>query len=133
MGSATKIEWRGDWRAAARIVKDGWVAEMAIPFSILRYPLADRPPFGVCFARRLKRTEAWSDWPRMKDDSAEPQLRRLDGGRGAVHRPKTAADALHADYAETDHVGVISGLDAKHTFDNGVVAVATGEPGLPQR
>ncbi|MCS7224073.1 MAG: carbohydrate binding family 9 domain-containing protein [Armatimonadetes bacterium] len=37
-GAAAKIEWRGDWNAAAKITKDGWEAEIAIPFRILRLP-----------------------------------------------------------------------------------------------
>jgi hypothetical protein len=37
-GAAFKAEWRGQWRAAARVTPAGWVAEMAIPFSMLRLP-----------------------------------------------------------------------------------------------
>ncbi|HIE27229.1 TPA: hypothetical protein EYP66_08080 [Candidatus Poribacteria bacterium] len=36
-GTGTKIEWIGDWQAAAKLQPDGWTAEMAIPFSLLKY------------------------------------------------------------------------------------------------
>ena len=50
-GSASKIEWRGDWEAAATRTPTGWQAEMAIPFSILRYS-ADQEEFGIAVTRR---------------------------------------------------------------------------------
>jgi hypothetical protein len=37
-GAAFKAEWRGQWRAAARVTPTGWAVEMAIPFSMLRLP-----------------------------------------------------------------------------------------------
>src|SRR5438093_4385532 len=37
-GRATKLEWEGKWQAAARIGRDGWTAEMAIPWAILNHP-----------------------------------------------------------------------------------------------
>ncbi|MCC6038231.1 MAG: hypothetical protein LM632_08510, partial [Armatimonadetes bacterium] len=30
-GAAAKIEWRGDWQAAAKITEKGWQVEIAIP------------------------------------------------------------------------------------------------------
>jgi hypothetical protein len=61
-GAAAKIEWRGDWQAAARPTERGWTAEMAIPFSLLRYPPA-QSRFGLIFRRRLSRlNQEWS-WP----------------------------------------------------------------------
>jgi hypothetical protein len=49
-GPLSKVEWKGDWYAAARIVEDGWTAEMAIPFSVLAYR-PDATRFGINFAR----------------------------------------------------------------------------------
>ncbi len=34
-GRARKIEWKGDWQAAAQRSAEGWTAEMAIPLAIL--------------------------------------------------------------------------------------------------
>mgnify|MGYP000303679173 FL=1 len=35
-GASFKAEWRGRWRAASRVTPTGWVAEVAIPFTMLR-------------------------------------------------------------------------------------------------
>lgn len=43
------------WNSAARITKDGWVLEMAVPFSSLRYKKADPQTWGILLYR---------NWPR---------------------------------------------------------------------
>jgi len=55
-GSAAKIEWRGDWKGAAVRTPDGWTAEMAIPFSILRYP-PGQTTFGFDVGRFLAKEQ----------------------------------------------------------------------------
>jgi len=56
----TKIEWRGDWLAAAKIQPYGWSVEMAIPWSILKYP-SNQSVMGIAFFRRHSRTDQiWS-------------------------------------------------------------------------
>ena len=57
---ASKIEWRGDWQSAAKRVDDGYVVEMAVPFSVLQYN-ADQTSFGLCFYRSHARLyEYWA-------------------------------------------------------------------------
>lgn len=51
-GAATKIEWRGDWRAAAKVTQQGWQAEIAIPFRILRLPYKVTA-LGLSFTRSI--------------------------------------------------------------------------------
>lgn len=58
-GTGTKIEWIGDWQAAAKLQPDGWTAEMAIPFSMLKYH-TNQTVMGVAFVRRHPRSgEMW--------------------------------------------------------------------------
>jgi len=61
-GSASKVEWRGDWRAASRVNGEGWTAEMEIPFALLRYPRGQRA-FGLLFGRFVPRLREGSSWP----------------------------------------------------------------------
>ncbi len=42
-GRAEKSEWIGLWKAAAQIVEDGWIVEMAIPWQMLDYPDTKEP------------------------------------------------------------------------------------------
>ncbi len=60
-GRASKIEWKGDWSAAASRTPNGWTAEIAIPFEILNYEEGSGT-FGVNFVRYHHRTQETSRW-----------------------------------------------------------------------
>ena len=61
-------EWDAVWSARTRVLSDGWTAEVAIPWSTLRYRRGQgRAPWGVNFVRivrRLNESSGWSPWPR---------------------------------------------------------------------
>ena len=61
-GTAGNITWRGDWNAAGKMVADGWVCEIAIPFQLLRYP-DSADIFGITFTRTVVRTDENTAWP----------------------------------------------------------------------
>ena len=54
-------EWDPIWAAQARIVADGWVAEMAIPFRSLSYE-AGQPNWGFDFSRNISRKNENIQW-----------------------------------------------------------------------
>ncbi len=59
--------WDGVWDAAARIVNDGWTAEIEIPFSTVRFVPSDSQIWGVNFQRHTRRkneTALWSPIPK---------------------------------------------------------------------
>jgi hypothetical protein len=58
--------WDAVWSAAAKVDDEGWVAEMRIPLSQLRYSTAERQNWGVQLIRREANGEetTWSPWPR---------------------------------------------------------------------
>jgi hypothetical protein len=45
--------WDAVWESAAKIVSGGWVAEVRIPFSQLRFPAKDKHTWGINFIRRI--------------------------------------------------------------------------------
>jgi Domain of unknown function (DUF5916)/Carbohydrate family 9 binding domain-like len=47
--------WDGVWKSAVRIVPDGWIAEVRIPFSQLRFPDRDVHVWGLNITRRTAR------------------------------------------------------------------------------
>ncbi|HEU4888567.1 MAG TPA: DUF5916 domain-containing protein [Thermoanaerobaculia bacterium] len=51
--------WDGVWESATKVVPDGWIAEMRIPFSQLRFP--DKPVhvWGLNVTRRTVRNNEW--------------------------------------------------------------------------
>ena len=62
-GRAEKSEWIGLWKTAARIVDDGWVVEMEIPWQMLDYPDTKEPiRMGINVDRLQQRTGEKSWW-----------------------------------------------------------------------
>lgn len=77
-GRATKIEWKGDWTAAAARTDYGWSAEIAIPFAILNYR-EDDSVFGVNVVRYHNRTREWSRWADVTPRNLPEEMGRLTG------------------------------------------------------
>ena len=130
-GTSEKIEWKGDWRAAARIDEQGWTAEVAIPLSILRYP-DGQDCFRISLERRLARAEDEAVWPpgfaRRHD---RDECARWTG----VATPRVGFRYVAMPYLlsvaseqEEQRETLTGGLDVKGTFPNGVVALATYKP-----
>lgn len=58
--------WDAIWRGAARVTRDGWTAELRIPFSELRFASAEQLVWGMQVRRIVARTNedtVWSPWP----------------------------------------------------------------------
>jgi hypothetical protein len=66
-GSINKVEWRGDWRAAAKVVDDGYCVEMAIPFALLKHKKG-QDTFGLCLERWLPKEKSWVCWPNINGE-----------------------------------------------------------------
>ncbi|MDA3943009.1 MAG: DUF5916 domain-containing protein [Bacteroidetes bacterium] len=54
--------WDAVWRSATQIVAGGWVAEMMIPYSALRFPKKDVQQWGLNFQRNIQRKREVSSW-----------------------------------------------------------------------
>jgi hypothetical protein len=54
----SKIEWVGDWLAAASVNASDWTAEMAIPWSMLKYPKG-QSTMGLTFLRHHESNDQW--------------------------------------------------------------------------
>ncbi|MCC6446065.1 MAG: carbohydrate binding family 9 domain-containing protein [Armatimonadetes bacterium] len=60
-GTATKVQFKGDWKASAAMNGEGWCAEISIPYSVLRYSNGTRE-FGVNLRRRQQRLQEDYYW-----------------------------------------------------------------------
>jgi hypothetical protein len=56
------ITWDAVWESAAKINAAGWVAEIAIPYSALRFPKTDIQVWGINFWRNFHRKNEFSTW-----------------------------------------------------------------------
>ncbi len=54
--------WDAVWKSAVRITDIGWIAEIEIPYSAIRFPKEDIQVWGVNFWRSIKRRHEWSTW-----------------------------------------------------------------------
>ncbi|UCC68340.1 MAG: carbohydrate binding family 9 domain-containing protein, partial [Armatimonadota bacterium] len=132
-GSATKIEWRGDWRGAAVRTPTGWQAEMAIPFGILRYP-PGQTTFGFNVGRRFAGERISTRYPAEMGIAADPN-RAAD--LVGLHPPASARRPLMMPYLTLDtgeSVGrrTEAGLDVQCTLRNGLTALAVVNPDFKQ-
>lgn len=71
-GNSSDFSWDAVWDAAVRVTEDGWIVEMEIPYSMLRFSQASEQTWGVQFERRIARNDETAQW--------EPVTRAERGG-----------------------------------------------------
>ena len=67
-GREVNQSWDGVWYVKSRVVDDGWIAEIAIPFKTLKFPQAPVQTWGINFQRTIRtRNEdaLWAPVPRI--------------------------------------------------------------------
>lgn len=55
--------WDAVWYSSVRVTDVGWVVEMRIPYSMLRFSGEDIQTWGIHFTRRIPRLGEESEWP----------------------------------------------------------------------
>ncbi|HOO65853.1 MAG: carbohydrate binding family 9 domain-containing protein [Bacteroidales bacterium] len=54
--------WDAVWESHTSIVAEGWIAEIRIPYSALRFPGAENQLWGINFWREVRRNRETSSW-----------------------------------------------------------------------
>ncbi|HDZ40067.1 MAG TPA: hypothetical protein ENH59_00065 [Bacteroidetes bacterium] len=54
--------WDAVWESRTSIIENGWVAEIRIPYSALRFPKAEVQTWGINFWREVRRSREQSSW-----------------------------------------------------------------------
>lgn len=57
------VSWEAIWYSAVRVTPEGWVVELRIPYSMLRFPDVEAQTWGIHFTRRIPRLGEQSEWP----------------------------------------------------------------------
>ena len=60
--------WDAVWEAETRITPEGWIIEMRIPYSALRFPAAAEQTWHVNFVRHIRRYRQTAFWNEVKPD-----------------------------------------------------------------
>ncbi len=116
-------EWDGIWDARARVTKEGWVAEIAIPFKTLRFK-PGQTTWGLNVERQIKRRQETARWASPRNDvwlsnlAAAGQLAGLEGlqqGRGLDIRPFVSAGEKNSDGTAKVGLDVVKSLTPNMT------------------
>jgi hypothetical protein len=54
--------WNAVWRSATKLTDKGWVVEMAIPYSALRFPKVEEQLWRINFVRQIRRNRETDYW-----------------------------------------------------------------------
>ncbi|MFQ5448343.1 MAG: DUF5916 domain-containing protein, partial [Saprospiraceae bacterium] len=60
--------WDAVWDSEARITSEGWVVEMKIPYSAIRFPNTGEQVWHINFARQIRRLRETSYWNEVNPD-----------------------------------------------------------------
>lgn len=60
--------WEGVYRSEARITSEGWVLEVAIPFTTIRFSADEAPEMGIAIRRAIRRKNEEVYWPHIGQD-----------------------------------------------------------------
>ena len=74
--------WDAIWYSKARVTSEGWLVEMRIPYSMLRFADRQEQTWGIHFTRRNPRLGEQSEWPhvpRARRDNLVAEFGQLRG------------------------------------------------------
>ncbi len=143
----TDYSWEGVWESAVRITDDGWIAELRIPFSQLRFPAARKQIWGINASRYIHRKNetVWLQLvPKNESGTASrmDDLVGLDGleshrhldlmpyvaSRGEFIRPSAPNDPFN----DGSRMFASTGLDIKYGVSSNITLDATVNPDFGQ-
>lgn len=84
-GYGDDFSWEGLWHTEGRIVSDGYVVLITIPFKTLRFSDAEEQTWGVMLGRFINRNNEFSMWPfitRKRLPQFVAQFGNMEGLRG---------------------------------------------------
>ncbi len=134
--------WNAVWRSAVRSTSEGWVVEMQIPFTMLRFSDAKNQRWGINFRRIIPRLGEVSDWvliPRTERSSGTvAQYGILEGiteirsRRNVQVTPYTVGNATRDSEEATSTYTTDVGVDLKIGLSSNVTLDATFNPDFGQ-
>ena len=126
-GTGTKIEWIGDWQGAAKLQPDGWTAEMAIPFSMLKYH-SNQTVMGIALVRRHPRSGEMWVCPNVGPMFNVSLFHDWTGLRLPRIRPRPFIMGYTLAEKTKEEQDLTAGLDVKCRFTSSLIGVATAYP-----
>lgn len=87
IGTQEDYNWDAVWHSSVRKTNFGWIAEIKIPFSQLRFPNKKNQTWSINFIRNIQRKREISSWNIMdiKNTSIITQMGKIQGIKGIYH------------------------------------------------
>ncbi len=144
-GNNIDVSWDAVWNSAVRITPEGWVAELAIPYSMLRFSQASEQTWGIQFQRAIPRRSEEAYWqPVTRENQSTGFIAgQLTGLRGitprqtvqvrpyTLSRARTFEDAEQPGTADANLGGDV-GADLKLGLASNLILDATINPDFGQ-
>lgn len=110
--SAGDNVWDAVWNSAVKIVEDGWIAEIEIPYSQLRFPKSTEQTWGINFGRTIRRSREEYYWsPIDPAKGSEVQQQGLLKGIERIKPPvRLSFTPYVAGYLNYEHDGTTGKL-----------------------
>ena len=122
--------WDAIWQSSVKITEFGWVAELKIPYSAIRFPDVEIQEWNINFGREVRRTRETSFWSEIdpKVDGILTQAGQLTG----IQNIKTPVRLMVTPYlsyggsfnAKQDNslsTGVSGGMDLKYGINDALL------------
>jgi len=128
-GTADNITWAGDWQAAVRRVPDGWTAEFAIPWALLRHP-RNTHAMAIMLLRKLARETSQEVWPYMSRDQQQHSILYMTTFTGIAPMDYAPRPILLPYVLGTAGEGYAAryGMDVKYPLSTTMTGVLTLNP-----
>ncbi|MFP4018982.1 MAG: DUF5916 domain-containing protein [Bacteroidales bacterium] len=104
IGGRTDYNWDAVWYSSARITEFGWVAELKIPYSALRFPNRVKKNWGLHLFRHIRRKKEWDTWSFIenKKQGIVNQAGELKGIHGVKSPLRLSFTPYLSGYLEND-------------------------------
>ncbi|MFT4666184.1 MAG: hypothetical protein ACI8YQ_000045 [Polaribacter sp.] len=71
--------WDAVWRSSVKMAPDGWIVEMSIPYSAIRFPNKEIQSWNINFARTVRRSRESSYW-----NAVNPEIEGMLNQSGTI-------------------------------------------------
>lgn len=97
--------WNAVWRSATRLTDKGWVVEMAIPYSALRFPKVEEQLWRINFIRQIRRNRETNCWNNIdpKIDGLVNQSGEISGIKNIKSPVRLQAQPFVSTYLEHNY------------------------------
>ena len=136
--------WDGVWESATKTTDRGWIAEVKIPFSCLRFSNGNDSVWGIYFSRNICRKGELDRWVRIPESASGfvSMFGHLKGLNGLLSPKRLEILPYGVSYAETEDNSVgnpdgrsythNAGFDVKYGLTSNMTLNATINPDFGQ-